>query len=138
MSHPPRFTDDFQGHSFTLLLVAMIPPVALLNMIINTLLSSTTKRFLIASLVWLVFWPILWFFKIGDITGPKAWFWIVGELSYPIVAVVYLLLDFLLARFIVKPVGIFLGAVLIIAALMPFYYERYGFRLGVSVEARYL
>lgn len=107
-------------------------------MIVNTLLNSTLRRFLIASLIWLLFWPILWFFKIGDITGPKAWFWIVGELSYPIVAIAYLALDLSLARVVVKPLGIFLGAVLIIAALMPFYYERYGFRLGVSVEARYL
>lgn len=104
----------------------------------SRLLRTTLSRFLTASIVWLIFWPTLWFFKLGDITGPKAWFWIVGELSYPVVAMAYLALDFLLARLGVKPIGVFLGALLVIVALMPFYYERYGFALGVSIEARYL
>ncbi len=102
------------------------------------ILDSTIKRFLLATAIWLVFWPILWFFKIGDITGPKAWFWIVGELSYPVVAIAYLLLDSLLKSFALKPWQIFVGAVALITIAMPFYYERYGFALGVSIEARYL
>jgi len=102
------------------------------------MLNTIFKRFFFASIIWLVFWPILWFIKIGDITGPKAWFWIVGEMSYPVVAVAYVFLDGLLKSFGVKPWVIFLGSVAIIAACMPFYYERYGFALGVSIEARFL
>lgn len=102
------------------------------------LLSSFWKRFLIASLLWAVFWPILWFIKIGDITGPKAWFWIVGELSYPVVAVAYYLLDGLFNSLGMKPWIIFTVSIAIIAVCMPFYYERYGFALGVTLEARYL
>jgi len=76
--------------------------------------------------------------KLGDITGPKAWFWIIGELNYPVVAVAYILLDTLLERLRLKPWMVFASSTLIIAACMPFYYERYGFTLGVTIEARYL
>ena len=103
-----------------------------------TLFDSTLKRFLLASALWIVFWPILWFIKIGDITGPKAWFWIVGELSYPVVAIVYLLLDSMLKEFGLKPWLVFTVALALITVAMPFYYERYGFALGVTIEARYL
>lgn len=101
-------------------------------------LASFWTRFLIASILWFAFWPILWFIKIGDITGPKAWFWIVGALNYPVVAVAYGLLDGLLRRMGLKPWMVFFVAVVLIVACMPFYYERYGFTLGVSLEARYL
>jgi len=78
------------------------------------------------------------FFKIGEITGAKAWFWIIGELNYPVVAVAFVLLDGLLERFGLKNWLLFTVTVLLIAAIMPFYYERYGFALGVTLEARYL
>ena len=74
--------------------------------------------------------------KRGDITGPQAWFWIIGELNYPVVAVAYVLLDTLLIQSRLKPWMVFIASVLIIAACMPYYYERYGFVLGVSLEAR--
>ena len=96
------------------------------------------RRFLLASLLWVVFWPIMWFIKIGDITGPKAWFWIIGELSYPVVAIVYIILDLILIRIGARPWIIFMYAVALIAIAMPFYYERFGFMLGVTLEARYL
>lgn len=96
------------------------------------------KRFLLASFLWLVFWPIFWFIKIGDITGPKAWFWIVGELSYPVVAVAYLLLDSLFKSFGLKPWMIWASALTLIVLAMPYYYKHYGFPLGVTLEARYL
>lgn len=102
------------------------------------ILNTVYKRFLLATVLWVVFWPILWYVKIGDITGPKAWFWIVGQLSYPVVAVAYVLLDNLLKHFNMKPWVIFTGAVLVIVLVMPFYYERYGFALGVTLEARFL
>lgn len=70
--------------------------------------------------------------------GPKAWFWIVGELSYPVVAIVYLLLDSFFSKLDWKPWHIFATSILLITLAMPFYYERYGFALGVSIEARYL
>jgi len=102
------------------------------------LVNTVYRRFALASILWLVFWPIFWFIKIGDITGPKAWFWIVGELSYPVVAVVYLLLDSLLRSFEMKPLTIFFATLFVIILAMPFYYEKYGFALGVTIEARYL
>lgn len=103
-------------------------------MIFDTLL----KRFLLATLLWLVFWPVFWFMRIGDITGPKAWFWIVGELSYPVVACAYFLLDSIISRFGMKPWMVFVSAVVLIAVAMPYYYHRYGFALGVTIEARFL
>ena len=103
-----------------------------------TIFQTIYRRFLLASVLWAVFWPILWYIKIGEITGPKAWFWIIGELSYPVVAVVYIMLDLTLQRFGAKPWVIFTAAVALIALAMPFYYERFGFMLGVTIEARYL
>jgi len=103
-----------------------------------TIFQTLFRRFLLTSVLWTVFWPILWFIKIGDITGPKAWFWIIGELSYPIVAIVYIILDLTLKHLGARPWVIFTVAVLLIVIAMPFYYERYGFTLGVTLEARYL
>jgi len=94
-------------------------------------------RFFAATVLWLVSWPILWFIKIGEIFGPKAWFWIIGELNYPVVAVAYFLLDSLFNRLGLKPWMIFVGSVSVIALGMPFYYQRYGFALGVTLEARF-
>ncbi len=104
----------------------------------DMLLSSFWKRFAVATVIWLVFWPVLWFVKIGEITGPKAWFWIVGELNYPVVAVAYWLLDGLFKSFGMKPWAIFTLSIVLIVVAMPFYYQRYGFALGVTLEARYL
>jgi len=78
----------------------------------------------------------LFFLKLGDITGHKAWFWIIGELNYPVAAVAYVLIDSTLTRSGLKPLMVFGVSVLIIAACMPFYYDRIGFALGVSLEAR--
>jgi hypothetical protein len=100
--------------------------------------STVYRRFLLASILWVAFWPILWYIKIGDITGPKAWFWIVGQLSYPVVAIVYLLIDNLLKNLGMKPWVIFWVAVVAITMVMPFYYQKYGFALGVTLESRYL
>ena len=105
---------------------------------IHIMLSSIYKRFFLATILWVVFWPVLWFIKIGDITGPKAWFWIVGELNYPVVAVAYLLLDSLLTSTGRTPKTVFFVSLAIIAIAMPFYYQRFGFALGVTIEARYL
>jgi len=93
---------------------------------------------LLASTLWFISWPILYFFKLGEITGPSAWFWIIGELNYPVVALAYLLIDSLLKSFGLKPWMVFAGTVAVIAIAMPHYYDRYGFALGVSIEARYL
>jgi len=88
--------------------------------------------------LWLIFWPVLYYFKIGEITGPKAWFWIIGELSYPVVAVAYVLIDSVLKRLGMQPWKVFVLSVLVIAVCMPYYYRHYGFALGVTIEARYL
>ena len=97
---------------------------------------SFWQRFILATLLWALAWPIVYFFKMGDITGPKAWFWIIGELNYPVVAVAYILIDRLLATSGLKPWTVFTLAVLVIAVCMPFYYQRFGFTLGVSLDAR--
>ena len=97
---------------------------------------SFWQRFILATLLWVLAWPIVYFFKMGDITGPKAWFWIIGELNYPVVAVAYILIDRLLATSGLKPWTVFTLAVLVIAVCMPFYYQRFGFTLGVSLDAR--
>ena len=90
-----------------------------------------------ASLLWFVSWPILYYFKLGEITGPKAWFWIVGALNYPVAAVVYLFVDNILKSLGTKAWLVFVLAVMLIAIAMPFYYDRYGFALGITLEARY-
>ena len=100
------------------------------------LVSTFFRRFLLASLIWTLAWPLIWYLRIGDITGPKAWFWIIGELNYPVVAVAYALLDQLIERLGAKPWIVFTTTLAVIAACMPFYYHRYGFTLGVSLEAR--
>lgn len=104
----------------------------------TTIFTSIYKRFFLASMLWLISWPVLYFIKLGEITGPKAWFWIIGELNFPVVAVVYIGMDTLLSRMGLKPWMTFTATVLLIAVCMPFYYERYGFALGVTIEARYL
>jgi len=103
---------------------------------LDSIMATFKGRFLIATIVWVVFWPALWFIRLGDITGPKAWFWIIGELNYPIVAIAYWLIDDRLVRAGLKPWWVLAVGMLLIAAVMPFYYHRYGFALGVSLEAR--
>lgn len=108
-------------------------------MIITPLFNSFYKRFLLASALWLICWPVLYYIKLGEITGPKAWFWIIGELNYPVVAIFYVLIDNLFQQFLnKKPWMIFAATVVVIAISMPFYYEKYGFALGVTIEARFL
>ena len=105
---------------------------------LTKLFETGLRRFLLASVLWVLFWPIFWFIKLGEITGPKAWFWIVGELSYPFAAVAYLLLDSVIQHSRLKPWMTFAAAALIVAVCMPTFYQRFGFAWGVSVEARYL
>ncbi len=102
------------------------------------ILHSLLRRFLLASVLWFVSWPILYYIKLGDITGAKAWFWIVGEINYPVAAVAYWLLDSLFVRFGLKPLYVFIASIAVIAVCMPYYYQHYGFALGVTIEARYL
>jgi len=47
----------------------------------NSMIGTLVRRLLLGTVLWIAFWPILWFFRIGEITGPKAWFWIIGELK---------------------------------------------------------
>ncbi len=88
-----------------------------------------------ATVLWIVFWPILWFIRIGEITGPKAWFWIVGELNYPFAVAAFLLADGLLVRTKLKPWWVFSGSVIFVALFMLFFYGRGGFSFGVLAEA---
>lgn len=100
------------------------------------LVATFMRRFALASFLWVIAWPVVMYFERGDITGAQAWFWIIGVLNYPVAAVVYSLLDGLVKSLIKKPWIVFLTTIAVISACMPFYYERYGFSLGVSIEAR--
>lgn len=97
--------------------------------------STTWRRLIPATILWIAFWPILWFIRIGEITGPKAWFWIVGELNYPFAVMVFLLADSLLTRFSSKPWVLFSGSVLAVVLFMLYFYRRGGFSFGVLAEA---
>jgi len=105
---------------------------------ITAILHSRYKRYLAASFLWFLSWPIIYYFKIGDITGEKAWFWIIGELNYPVVAVAYILVDRICELLKFKPAITFVVSVVLISLCMPYYYHHYGFTLGVTIEARYL
>ena len=81
------------------------------------------------------FWPIFWFIKIGDITGVKSWFWIIGELNYPIAALCFYYVDSLVGRVSKTGWKIFLFSALAITAAMPFLYNWIGFKMAVLLEA---
>ena len=100
------------------------------------MINTLVRRVVSGTLLWLVFWPVLWFFRIGDITGPKAWFWIIGELNYPFGLLAYILADLAISRFTARPLVIFSGSVIAVILFMLFFYERYGFTFGVVAEAR--
>lgn len=102
---------------------------------INNLFSTWWRRLGVASLLWVLFWPIFWYFRIGEITGPKSWFWIVGELNYPFAAIFFYLADGFFSWLGFKAWKLFIGAVLMVAVIMPFFYQRAGFSFGVLLEA---
>lgn len=97
--------------------------------------ATVWRRLIPATVLWIVFWPTLWFFRIGEITGAKAWFWIVGELNYPFAVMVFLLVDGVLVRFGLRPVTVFCGNVIGVALFMLVFYSRGGFSFGVLAEA---
>ena len=100
------------------------------------MINTLVRRVVSGTVLWLVFWPVLWFFRIGDITGPKAWFWVIGELNYPFGLLAYILADLAISRFTARPLVIFSGSVIAVILFMLFFYERYGFTFGVVAEAR--
>ena len=100
------------------------------------MINTLVRRIITGTVLWLAFWPVLWFFRIGDITGPKAWFWIIGELNYPFGLLAYILADLAISRFTARPLVIFSGSVIAVILFMLFFYERYGFTFGVVAEAR--
>lgn len=102
---------------------------------IEPLFATFWRRLLVATLLWIVFWPLLWLIKIGDITGPKAFFWIVWALNYPAALLVFMLLDSLLVKTAMRLWMVFVGSAAVAALTVPFYHQRVGFRLGVPLEA---
>ena len=100
------------------------------------MINTLVRRVVSGTVLWLFFWPVLWFFRIGDITGPKAWFWVIGELNYPFGLLAYILADLAISRFTARPLVIFSGSVIAVILFMLFFYERYGFTFGVVAEAR--
>ncbi len=101
------------------------------------MIDTLVRRIILGTVLWIAFWPILWFFRIGDITGPKAWFWIIGELNYPFGLIAFVIADLAISRVTVKPLVIFVGSVAAVALFMLYFYSRYGFTFGVVVEARF-
>jgi len=82
-----------------------------------------------------VFWPVLWYFKIGVITGPKSWFWIIGELNYPFAFIMFYWADSFLVKIFKDPRMVFISGMLMVACVMPFFYQWAGFRMAVLMEA---
>lgn len=88
-----------------------------------------------ATVLWILFWPIFWFIKIGDITGAKSWFWIIGELNYPIAAFCFHTIDGMVQKAIKVTWKIFVLTTLAVVAVMPFLYKWVGFKMAVLLEA---
>jgi len=99
------------------------------------MISTLWRRIVLGSVLWFAFWPIFWFFRIGEITGPKAWFWIIGQLNYPFALLIFYLIDGAIAKFNPRPVAIFFGSVVAVVIFMLVFYPRGGFSFGVLAEA---
>jgi len=99
------------------------------------LFSTFTRRLLVATVLWVLFWPIFWFIKIGDITGPKSWFWIIGEMNYPIAVFCFHAIDGMVEKALKEGWKIFLLTTAVVAAAMPFLYKWFGFKMAVLLEA---
>lgn len=99
------------------------------------MVTTFWRRLLLATILWVVFWPILWFFRLGDITGHNTFFWLIGEMNYPGAVLVFILVDRVLTRFGLRAWMVFLGSAAVAALSVPFYYHRLGFPLGVFLDA---
>lgn len=97
--------------------------------------STFPRRLLVATVLWILFWPVFWYFRIGDITGPKSWFWIIGELNYPIAAISFSFINDMAEKAIKSGWKIFLLSAVVVAAAMPFFYKWFGFKMAVLLEA---
>lgn len=78
---------------------------------------------------------MFWYLKIGDITGAKSWFWIIGELNYPIAAASFYIVDDMVEKAVKTGWKNFLLTTAVVAAVMPFFYKWFGFSMAVLVEA---
>jgi len=102
---------------------------------IQTFVSTFWRRLLTATILWLLFWPLLRFVQLGDITGAQAFFWITGVMNYPVAAAIFIAVDGVLASHSLSRWWVFIISATIAAASVPFYYDRIGFQLGVFVDA---
>ena len=73
--------------------------------------------------------------KIGDITGAKSWFWVIGELNYPIAALCFYIINGMVEPVIRAGWKIFIITTAAVAAAMPFLYKWVGFKIAVLLEA---
>jgi hypothetical protein len=103
--------------------------------VINSPVSTFRRRLLCATILWLLFWPVFRYIQLGDITGPKAFFWITGVLNYPVTAALFAFIDGTLAKSKLNRWWVFLASAAIAAASVPLYYDRVGFPLGVFTDA---
>jgi len=99
------------------------------------MISTLWRRIALGTVLWIVFWPTLWFIRTGEITGPKAWFWIIGELNYPFALLVYYSADSFVRKFNPQPFVAFFSGVAAVVLFMLLFYPRGGFSFGVLAEA---
>lgn len=90
---------------------------------------------LTATLLWLLFWPVLRFLQLGDISAAKAFFWITGVLNYPVAISIYATIDGCLANRNISRWRVFWTGAAIAAASVPLCHDRIGFQLEVFVDA---
>lgn len=102
---------------------------------ISDLFSTMWRRLAVATVIWVFFWPLFWFIRIGEIFGAKSWFWIIGELNYPIAALCFITIDGFLNQTRLLKWQVFLLSAIAVAAAMPYLYKRIGFSFAVLVEA---
>lgn len=106
-----------------------------LTSLINRLTMTPGRRWVTATVLWLIFWPLLSYIQIGEITGYKMFFWLVGAMNYPAALVIFLIVDGLLDQFELNHWIIFVISCAIAGASVPLYHFRVGFPLGVYLDA---
>ena len=104
-------------------------------MSLHATVSTPRRRFFLATVLWIIFWPALRFIQLGDITGPQAFFWITGMMNYLVAAPLFSIADGIFSRFLSKPWLIFLACAIATGLTVPLYHQRVGNTFGVFVDA---
>lgn len=102
---------------------------------ITKMLASPWRRFALATVLWWVFWPLFYLIKLGDISGPQAFHWLIGVMNYPVVILVFAFADTILSWLKLRLWLVFTLSAAVAALSVPFYFHRVGFALGVFADA---